>query len=207
MSNAVPVIAIDGDGVVFDYPAAYIGAWERAFGYRPTIKNPNAYWIADRLDIPTLAGAELEHFRSFFDEEFWATMPLLPGAAEAVSLLVNLGYDPVMVTAIDQHFADARWENIQDNDIPFSGIIATPTPEGWNRWTDVSPKAHVVMNILEAEAFVDDYIPFFRGVSNSVFRCLISDGIPKGQEAAEYTDVTDIVVPSLLDFAKMKAML
>ena len=71
----MPLIAIDADGVLLDYHAAYRDAWFRAFDVNPTLRDPLAYWPVDRWDVELLVGADLAKFRAQFDEEFWSSIP------------------------------------------------------------------------------------------------------------------------------------
>ena len=79
----VPVIALDADGVLLNYHAAYRQAWERAFGYLPESRDSMAYWPIDRWDVRHLEGVELDQFRASFDQDFWASIPAIPGAVSA----------------------------------------------------------------------------------------------------------------------------
>lgn len=190
------VIAIDGDGVIFDYSEGYIRAWEKCFGYRPAVVNPAATMVTDKYGVPHLEGDELEHFRSEFSDDFWATLPILEGAEEACRML-HEKYDLAMVTAIQPNHLDARTRNI--GDMPFFDIIATPY-EGFNRRLDKSPKINAVKK-LGAIAFVDDYLPFHRGMPTNIHTALI------GSKNAAYDDMQLLlnissIHSSLLDFAQ-----
>jgi phosphoglycolate phosphatase-like HAD superfamily hydrolase len=118
-------IAIDGDGVLLDYNAAYATAWQRAFGETPMLTNPNAYWAVDRWSVRKLTGAELAHFRSVLDEDFWSTIPAASGALEACEELAGLGFDLVCVTAMEPRFQSARAQNLRDLGFPIRKVMAT----------------------------------------------------------------------------------
>ena len=66
------VLALDADGVLLDYNLAYATAWRRAFGRYPDLRNPHAYWAADRWDVERLSGEALHRFRAGFDAQFWS---------------------------------------------------------------------------------------------------------------------------------------
>ncbi len=153
------IIALDADGVLLNYHEAYADAWGRAFGVRPTVANPNAYGVQDRWGVPTLTGAELEHFRAQFDSSFWATVPVLDGAVEACLNLHRAGHTLVVVSALPAEFAHDRWANLLAHGIPVDQVIATPAVGPGN----VSPKAAAIQ-MLQPVAFVDDYLPYLRGV-------------------------------------------
>jgi phosphoglycolate phosphatase-like HAD superfamily hydrolase len=172
-------IAIDGDGVLLDYNAAYAHAWQRAFGEIPALRNPNAYWPMDRWAVQHLTGASLEKLRSNFDEEFWSTIPAVPGAVEACEALTRHGHELVCVTALDERFASARARNLRSLGFPIARVITTD-----NTVSNRSPKAHV-LNTLRPVAFVEDYAPYLMGVDASIHLALImrdADGSPNTGE-------------------------
>ena len=55
-------MAIDADGVLLNYHAAYGLAWKRAFGEMPEIRNANAYWPMEYWKVERLSGAKHLHF-------------------------------------------------------------------------------------------------------------------------------------------------
>ena len=186
-SQSSRLIALDGDGVLLDYATAYGAAWERAFGDKPTLVNPHAYWPMDRWGVPRLSGQALEQFRSVFDETFWRTIPAVDGAVEACEQLVRAGYDLICVTALDARHLDARRHNLRELGFPLSHVYATdsvPTSSG------ASPKAAVLNDLLPA-CFVDDYAPYLMGVDERIHRVLITrdpDGSPNTGNMLEWAD-------------------
>lgn len=162
-----PVLALDADGVLLDLHLGYASAWERAFGRRPAEKDPRAYWPMDRFAVERLDDAQRAHFRAHFDEPFWATVPAIDGAVEACQRLHDAGYDLVCVTALDAPFQQARLRNLRDHGFPIERVIATGNAVG-----EVSPKAEAIAELMP-EAFVDDYLPYFRGVPEQVHTALV----------------------------------
>ncbi|WP_342769330.1 hypothetical protein [Simplicispira hankyongi] len=77
------IIALDADGVLLDYGAAYGRAWARHTGIEPMERDPQAYWPMERWGVPRLSGQELQALRTQFDERFWGAMPAMPGALQA----------------------------------------------------------------------------------------------------------------------------
>lgn len=180
-----PVIALDADGVLLDYNAAYREAWERAFGVRPRLVNPNAYWAIDRWGVERLAGEELERLREAFDDSHWSSIPALPGALNACKQLVLAGFELVCVTAINASFLDARRRNICDLGFPVKEVIAT----GGTAST-ASPKS-IALTQLAPVAFVDDYLPYHRGLPTAVHKALIMrdpDGSPNAGDELSIVD-------------------
>jgi len=161
------LIALDADGVLLDYNQAYGRAWEKAFGVKPQLVNPNAYWAIDRWDVPRLTGDALDRLRSCFDDEFWATVPAIDGAINACHTLCEAGYELVCVSALPVRFETARLNNLQELGFPIKRVVATE-----NHQTDSSPKARA-LDALKPIAFVDDYLPYLRGVHRDIHSALI----------------------------------
>ena len=161
------IIALDADGVLLDYGSAYADAWAKAFGERPVLRDSSAYWPIDRWAVEHLVGDRLSTFRAAFDVHFWSTVPPLAGAVDACRRLVEAGYQLVCVSAMDSAFAAARRRNLKNLGFPVFDVIPTRSDVD-----HISPKA-AVLTKLQAIAFVDDYLPYHRGVPASVHRALI----------------------------------
>ncbi len=162
-----PLIALDADGVLLDFNRAYGSAWQRAFGAHPRERDPMAYWPMDRWDVERLDDVGRDHFRAHFDELFWSTLHPEPGALDACHRLVNAGFDLVCVSALDSEFEAARLRNLQDHGFPIQRVIATGNAEGPR-----SPKADAIAR-LRPTAFVDDYLPYLRGLPPQVHTALV----------------------------------
>ncbi|MFZ6723598.1 HAD family hydrolase [Undibacterium sp. Ji49W] len=190
------IIALDADGVLLDYHASYALAWQRAFGVLPAVKDPLAYWPIDRWSVQRVTGDELERFRQCFDEEFWSAIPALPGTLEACHLLKEAGYDLVCVSALKETYRLSRLKNIHGHGFPIDDVIATEHSD-----TSISPKAKALSD-LKPVAFVDDYLPYFRGVPTSIHMALItreSNGTPN---IGDELDNVSSSHSNLLEFAK-----
>jgi phosphoglycolate phosphatase-like HAD superfamily hydrolase len=189
------VLAIDVDGVVLDYAAAYRQAWARAFGILPDERDPQAYWPLDRWAVRRLDGEEKRHFRRQFDEAFWSTIPALPGAVEACERLVNAGYDLYFVTAIKHEFAQARLTNLLTLNIQVTELIATPMSEGAG-----NPKAEII-NTLNPAGFVDDYAPYLRNLKPSIHKALIQRHPNGSPNVGDDRELADSLHDDLMGFA------
>lgn len=158
--------------------------------------DPAAYWPMERWAVRRLDGDELEAFRVCFDDEFWSTIPAIEGAVEACHDLVNAGYELVCVTAMELHFETARLRNLQYHGFPISRVIATS-----NALSCASPKA-AALRALGPVAFVDDYLPYLRGIPEDVHAALVlrePNGSPNRGEGLEYADSQHA---DLADFAR-----
>ena len=66
-----------------------------------------------------------------------------------------------------RQFEAARLRNLRDHGFPIERVIATGNAAG-----ERSPKADAIAE-LNPEAFVDDYLPYFRGVPAHVHTALV----------------------------------
>ena len=164
---ARPLIALDCDGVLLDFHLGYASAWKRAFGVAPAERDPHAYWPMDRWHVERLDAAGRARFRAAFDAHFWSTMPPLEGALEACHQLQRAGHDLVCVTALDLEFEADRLRNLRQLGFPIERVIATGNAEGAR-----SPKADAI-EALRPGAFVDDYVPYMRGLPKQVHTALV----------------------------------
>lgn len=162
------VIALDADGVLLDYHLAYAAAWQRAFGEYPAERDPQAYWPMDRWAVPELRLFKRRRFRAEFGELFWSTVPAIPGALEACHQLREAGHELVCVSALEERFEAARLHNLRELGFPIERVIATG-----HRESARSPKADAV-EAIAAVAFVDDYLPYFRGVASAIHTALVT---------------------------------
>ena len=167
------LIALDADGVLLDFNLAYAGAWARTFGAPPRERDPDAYWPMDRWHVERLSPEGRQKFRAAFDRHFWATVPPIAGAVDACHRLRDAGFDLVCVSALDAEFGPDRLRNLRDFGFPIERVIATG-----NDTTERSPKADA-LTALRPIAFVDDYLPYLRGIPSDVHTALILRG-PNG---------------------------
>ena len=197
------LIALDADGVLLNYNLAYATGWERAFGQRPVLHNPKAYWALGRWNLPTLQGKELEHLRASFDEQFWSSVPALDGAVQACEKLVAAGYELVCVSALQPRFAQARQANLHALGFPIDKVIATSNQGFAGR----SPKAEAI-DQLKPAAFVDDFLPYFEGVDGSVHKALVlrePEGSPNTGPDLKHMDSTHTNLAQFADWWLQRA--
>lgn len=168
-----PVIALDADGVLLDYSIAYAKAWERAFSWHPVERDPSAYWPIDRWGVERLEDKPLERFRSCFDTEFWSTIPAIDGAVEACHVLHDAGFTLVCVSALEADHETARLDNLRAHGFPIERVVATGSVA-----STANPKAAALAE-LDPLVFVDDYLPYLRGLKESIHTALVL-GQPTG---------------------------
>ncbi|WP_418314695.1 HAD family hydrolase [Piscinibacter sakaiensis] len=167
MPTRKPLIALDADGVLLDFHHGYADAWHRAFGLRPGERDPLAYWPVDRWEVERLQGERLSHFGRHFDLHFWSNLPAIDGAIDACHRLRDAGFDLVCVSALDFEYEKARLGNLRTLGFPIERVVATGHHNGAR-----SPKADAI-TALAPVAFVDDFLPYFRGMPASIHAALI----------------------------------
>ena len=190
-----PLIALDADGVLLDFHLGYAGAWERAFGSRPLERDPEAYWPMDRWHVDRLDADRRLHFRAHFDDRFWSTVPVIEGAVEACQRLHAGGFDLVCVSALDFEHENARLRNLRDHGFPIERVVATGNAEGAR-----SPKAEAIER-LRPLAFVDDYLPYLRGLPADVHTALVLRALNGSPNAGPEMVLAKSVHRDLGDFA------
>jgi phosphoglycolate phosphatase-like HAD superfamily hydrolase len=164
---ARPLIALDADGVLLDFHLGYASAWQRAFGHSPAERDPRAYWPMDRWVVEQLDPARRVQFRAAFDEHFWTTVPAIAGAVDACHRLHDVGFELVCVSALELEFEAARLRNLRALGFPIERVVATGNAAG-----ERSPKAAAI-DALQPVAFVDDYLPYLRGMPDHVHTALV----------------------------------
>lgn len=196
------LIALDADGVLLDFDAAYVNLWEKIYGYRPKELNPEAYWAFNRYDIPYLKDEELAEFKANFDDHFWENVPALPGAVQAVNRLYNAGYDIVCVSALPEQYAEQRQLGLYKQGFPPMSVFAVGAPADATQ-AHGNPKAKV-LNSLKPICFVDDYLAYHEGVSDATMKVLIDRnpvGSPNHDLEIKNRVKVDMTCKNLVEFS------
>jgi phosphoglycolate phosphatase-like HAD superfamily hydrolase len=188
-------IALDADGVLVDFHVGYALAWQRAFGEMPLERDPLAYWPIDRWQVERLSGERLARFRDHFDSHFWTTLPAIAGALPACHRLHDAGFELVCVSALEAEHEAARLRNLRDLGFPIERVIATGNAAGTR-----SPKADA-MAMLAPVAFVDDYLPYLRGVSAEVHTALVLRAPNGSPNSGDEMNLAKSVHQDLAEFA------
>ena len=190
-----PLLALDGDGVLLDYLEGYAEAWREAFGARPAVRDPLGYGPLERWEVPRLDAEGRARFRQHFGTKFWSSVPAIPGAVDACVRLHDAGFELVCVTALDAEFEASRLKNLRALGYPIERVYATPH-DGGHR----SPKADMLAE-LRPIAFVDDYLPYLRGVAPDVHTALITRGATGGPNEGPELALAKSTHLDLADFA------
>jgi hypothetical protein len=184
------LILLDADGVMVDYHAGYAQAWERAFGEKLQVKDPQGHHPMHYWEVPLLDATGQAHLNEKgFNEEAWSTMPALPGAVEACRELQRIGFRLQCASALSPKWRDARAANLKAlgfemEDVHAVGHSSDTAAPGTPRLAS-NPKLQIVTT-LAPRFFVDDHLPFFQGVPAGVWRALI-DVRPNGSTNGDPT--------------------
>lgn len=191
------LIALDADGVLVDYHEGYARAWERAFGERPRVRNPNGYHPMHYWDVPPLSAADQAHLWSRgWTEEMWESLPAMPGAVQACARLKDAGATLVCVTALDPAFERARMRNLHNLGMGIERVYAVGGSLARN------PK-RARLTALAPAAFVDDCLPYLQDLPSGTWRALVV-----GRPDFSPNERDDLQAPSsrhasLLEFANL----
>ena len=188
------LIALDGDGVVFDYRKAFPGVWRAAFGTDIELIRPDAYHAHTAYGITWESPEQESHFFKHFGEEAWSTMPLFDGVTEACEMLASAGYDLICVTSMNPQFAAARQRNCDVYGLPITKVHAVKRSGSGN------PKREVIERLCPL-ALVDDLMDNFEELPPEVHTAYID------YARFDAPSLTSKIVPqschgSLLDFAR-----
>lgn len=189
------LIALDADGVLLDFHLGYAEAWRRAFGTAPKERDRLAYWPIDRWEVDRLDEERRAHFRKHFDETFWTSVPAIEGAIDACHRLHDAGFHLVCVSALEFEYESARLRNLRDLGFPIERVIATGNAAG-----ERSPKADAIAE-LDPEAFVDDYLPYMRGLPGHIHTALVLRAPNGSPNFGDEMSLARSVHPDLPDFA------
>lgn len=169
MKFSKPCIALDADGVLLNYNAAFPGVHQKAFG-RPLPQVRKAYHARNVYDLVLPKGTpEHDVFFAHFVEEDWRKMPALEGAVEACHALHDAGFRLVCVTSMPPEHAPARVHNFRELGFPIEDVIAV------GRHGEGNPKLETI-EMLSPMAFVDDLASNFEGLGAHVHKALIEYG-------------------------------
>lgn len=113
------IFALDADGVLLNYKAAFPGVFLKAFGRPLPLVRPDAYHATTAYGLTLEPGtAEHDQFFSHFGVEDWSAMPLMPGVLAACGALHDAGYELVCVTSMPTRFEAARLANFRLHGLP-----------------------------------------------------------------------------------------
>lgn len=184
-----PVVALDLDGVLLDFEAAWIDCARR-------VLRRNVYQVSEQypLDLRySLSKEETEQvFRAFEADACWERVPLYPQAWDLIESLDALRVSVFAVTNVSPRWTYARALSLQgaipEGRILCLGSEATP-----------AQRASVLRN-LGATAFLDD-LP--ENVNAALITVPAAVHLQRGYQGQAMTDGLATVIDHLLDFPEV----
>ena len=155
-----PVIALDADGVLFDYEEAYHRLWEHCFDQEFLSVSPSIH--VETAEHVEKRGA----FYTWFDKHGWHEMHALPHAIEATHLLREAGYQIIVVTSVTEDRCQIRHNRLNHLGFAIDATIAT------GRKTSADNPKKKWIDYLKPEYFVDDLLENFKGVDKQT-QCVL----------------------------------
>ena len=128
-------------------------------------RSPTGRWTAGRSSGSTRSGAPISGATS--TSSFWSSVPAIEGAVDACHRLHDAGFDLVCVSALEPSTRRRACATCATTAFRSSASSPPATPPG-----ERSPKADAIA-ALDPEAFVDDYLPYLRGVPGHVHTALV----------------------------------
>lgn len=162
------LIALDADSVMVDYNAAFPYAWEKAFGYRPEMVDPDCYHANNMYGMDLSDPAVKAAFYSVFDEQFWSALPALPGVVEACAILKDKGYRLVCVTSMPLKYRESRVINLRNLGLQMDAVFACQRVAD-----EANPKQQMIEALMPAY-FADDLLSNFIGLPEAVKRIWVN---------------------------------
>lgn len=154
-------VAIDGDGVLFDYNLAAALLYERMYKEKLKRVNPGAYNFHIEYDIANTKHPEFHKMTyPMFDKmKVWGKMPGLEGALEATKMMKDKGYTLVCLTSMPPTYQSLRLQNAIDLGFPISECVAVDRRAAKRAGVDNPKKQWIMEN--KPVAFIDDLLKNF----------------------------------------------
>lgn len=202
------VIALDGDGVLFNYNKGVAHLYKEVFCKDVKVKLKGAYHAHNEYDLEAdgdISQKFKDHFISLFDKrDMWSRLPAIEGAKEAIDIMISKGYEVVCLTSMPPKFEQHRLQNAKLHDMGISKVIAVDRKTAKEKGIS-NPKKEYLKR-YEPYAFVDDLMKNFTDLSEikenrSTNLVYLDNKYPDNPNESFSMDLVHEVVDSLLDFA------
>ena len=151
-----PLLICDVDGVV----VKFIEALEGWLAARELTLHPDSWALEGNIRTPEgtpVSGTAFERLLHEFFDQCTGHMPLMKGAAEALSSLARHGVQVVLLTNLPHQYRAARRRNLVRHGLDFP-VITNTGPKG-------PPVRALSQMVREEVAFVDDHPDFLHSAS------------------------------------------
>ena len=198
-----PIIALDGDLVLFHYNEGMKDALAYALDVEPntlSVVNPNAFRVAAYYGQASLTKEQVKKMNKYaVEKELWKSFPLMPGALEMCQILVAKGYELVCVTAMKESERTMREANIALHGLPISRVI-TAEQNSVDKLLNRNPKAKI-LEVLNPVYFLDDLKKYLKDIDNETITVFVNHNYTDGENDS-YADVhPHMSITNLVDFA------
>lgn len=197
-----PIIAIDADGVMLDYNAAFAVVFEKAFGRKLELVDAAAFHATNQWGLAAMSPEEKSAFYEAADQHgIWRSMPAFPGAVQAVQKLHDMGYEMVCVTSMPTEHGPDRLANLKALGFPIERVIAT------HRHGNENPKKAPIEELAPV-FFIDDLLKNFEGIQAPGTKLVYLDrGYSDAPNARHGAIRRDVTVSSLENFVEAVSLL
>ena len=160
-NNMKKYIAIDGDGVLFDYNKAGLMLFEKMFKQKLKEIHPRAYNFHIQYDLQNSKRPDFKNLiYPMFDKfHIWGKMPSIEGALEATKMMKEKGYTLVCLTSMPPKYKELRHQNALDLGYPIEEVIAVDRRASKRAGIDNPKKQWIIDN--KPVAFIDDLLKNF----------------------------------------------
>lgn len=209
MSNNSNVIALDGDGVLFNYNLGVADLYKEVFCKEPKLKMKGAYHVTNEYELSSeemTAGSFSDHLHSFFNKRgLWQRLPAMEGAKEAVDIMVEKGYEVICLTSMPPEYEKQRLANARLHNINISSVKAVDRAHAKAKGIN-NPKLDYIQN-YEPYAFIDDLLKNFLDMEeikakNNTRLVLLDNNYPDNPNEKYDLNMVHEKINSLLEFAK-----
>lgn len=151
-------IAIDGDGVLFDYNKAAANLYESLYNEKLKEVHPKAYNFDVQYDLQQSSEPQFKSkMYSLFDKhEVWGKMPAIEGALEATRLMKEKGYTLVCLTSMPPRYQYLRHQNALSLGYPIDHVVAVDRRQSRLQGIENPKKQWILDN--KPVAFIDDLL-------------------------------------------------
>lgn len=195
------IIALDGDGVLFDYNEMYAQVWEKAFGKKPE-KNPvRAYHVRNQYAMDFMSADHKKHFHDVFSTHGWENMMPLPGAVQACQKIHNLGFSLVIVSTMPSEHKEKRLSNAKKYDMPIAHIHTADKDIDDLGLDFYNPKKSII-EALRPVAFLDDLLINLYQLNTSTHKAWLRWDTFDNPNSPEHISWADSIHDNMTEFAQ-----
>lgn len=154
-------IAIDGDGVLFNYNEAGAMLYEKMYRQKLKEIHPKAYNFHIQYDLVNSKRPDFKNLiYPMFDKfNIWEKMPGIYGALEATQMMKEKGYTLICLTSMPPKYEKLHHQNALDLGYPIDHVVAVDRRAAKRSGVNNPKKEWIMEN--KPVAFIDDLLKNF----------------------------------------------